>query len=517
MSITLDIPNRPFATENLSGLMLPDGIFVTTLGRQGINASLRNLGASPGAAASIYLESTDDAGIVVTPATYAVGSLGSGASELLTWQADFAGATPGKHLVSFMVSTPTESKRIFARIFVTTVEFDSATKTFTAIVPEGRMTAQFIDLVGSTTPCQCDCTTTPATGPDPSYDVIQRVARAFALREPGPDFKLCLGGILPHEIVVGLAPQPPYAGQYGDLPFDGPGDQWWKVILCIIVVLLLIAAAAEGASGGSNLTVTGGTSGGGTQGNENCCGVQASGGGSSYTAAGLVAAAAAVATIAGYTDIRDPFRRGQDHTNPSPGALTTAESLKSKISYLEPVECGKPFAVGVEWSYTRSTTSGDLSYAVNEIQNNLHTLSSYDIDAPNVVRTYQREPFVVKATFRGPDGTAYKGDELFVQCFLIGPNGQLAKFLLQDNGLGGALGDAVALDGIYTGGYQFTAKDRGIWTFLVVAQDINDASPDLTPEQAAQIIGGMVLTHQLTITFEGGTCPFVPDGHVHVV
>ena len=42
MSITLDIPNRPFATENLSGLMLPDGIFVTTLGRQGINASLRN-------------------------------------------------------------------------------------------------------------------------------------------------------------------------------------------------------------------------------------------------------------------------------------------------------------------------------------------------------------------------------------------------------------------------------------------------------------------------------------------
>jgi hypothetical protein len=27
----------------------------------------------------------------------------------------------------------------------------------------------------------------------------------------------------------------------------------------------------------------------------------------------------------------------------------------------------------------------------------------------------------------------------------------------------------------------------------------------------------MVLTHQLSITFEGGTCPLVPDGHVHVV
>jgi hypothetical protein len=39
----------------------------------------------------------------------------------------------------------------------------------------------------------------------------------------------------------------------------------------------------------------------------------------------------------------------------------------------------------------------------------------------------------------------------------------------------------------------------------------------MTPDQAAQIIGGMVLTHQLSITFEGGTCPLVPDGHVHVV
>ena len=51
----------------------------------------------------------------------------------------------------------------------------------------------------------------------------------------------------------------------------------------------------------------------------------------------------------------------------------------------------------------------------------------------------------------------------------------------------------------------------------MIAQDVNDATPDMTPDQAAQIIGGMVLTHQLSITFEGGTCPLVPDGHVHVV
>jgi hypothetical protein len=70
---------------------------------------------------------------------------------------------------------------------------------------------------------------------------------------------------------------------------------------------------------------------------------------------------------------------------------------------------------------------------------------------------------------------------------------------------------------IYTGGWQFTVDDKGLWTFLVIAQDMNDATPNMTPEEAAQIIGGMVLTHQLSITFEGGTCPLVPDGHVNVV
>ena len=364
MSITtLNIPNRPFATENLSGLMLPDGIFVTTLGQQGINAHLRNLGAAAGDPARIYLESVDDPGIVVTSATYSVSSLGPGASELLTWQADFTGATPGKHLVSFMITTSTESRRIFARIFVTRVEFDSTTKTFTATVPEGRMAVQFIDLVGSTIPCQCD-SKTPPTGCDPSDDVIQRVASAFALSAPGQDFKLCVGGFLPHELVIGLEPQPPYAGQYGDLPFSDP---WWKIVLCIIAALLAIAAAvAQALSGGDSLTVTGGTSGGGTDGNQNCCGFQVSGGGNSKVAAGLLAAAAACATAAGCSDIRDPFRRGQDHTNPSPGALTTAESLNLKLSYLEAVEFGKAFAIGAKWTYTRSTTAGDLTYAVDD-------------------------------------------------------------------------------------------------------------------------------------------------------
>jgi hypothetical protein len=273
----------------------------------------------------------------------------------------------------------------------------------------------------------------------------------------------------------------------------------------------------EGLSGG-DLTVSGGTSGGDDPGAPNCCGFQFSGGGgSNAVGAALASAAAACAIAAACSDVRDPFRRGEDNTVPASGALTTAENLKLAITYLETMQLGKPFAIGASWTYTRETTAGALTYSVNETQNNVHVIESYDITAPNVVRSYQREPFIVEGKFTGPGGVLYRGAQLFVQCFFIGPAGQLRKFLLEDNGAGGRLGDAIANDGIYTGGWQFTEDDKGIWTFLVIAQDVNDATPNMTPEQAAQIIGGMVLTHQLSITFQGGTCPLIPDGHVHVV
>jgi hypothetical protein len=517
MSVALSIVNRPFATENIAGLMTPDGIFVTTLGPQGLNALFLNPGSTPSASAQVYFESVDDPNIVVTPATYSVPALPGNATKVLTWQADFSNARPGKHLVSFMVVQGAQSNRIIARIFVTSVAFDQATKTFTAIVPQGQMTVQFIDLIGSTAPCACKCGGPGMGGSDCDRDrhaVMTRVAKAFSLTPTGK-FNPCLGGFLPHHVVVVVTPNPPYVGQYGDLPFQDP---WWKIVLAIVALILAAAAAlVEGQSGG-DLTVTGGTSGGDSPGAPNCCGFQFSGsGGSNGLAAGLAAAAAAVATAAALSDVRDPFRRGQDNTAPASGALTTAENLKLAITYLETMQLGKPFAIGAKWTYTRETTAGALTYSVDETQTNVHVIDHYHITAPNVVRSYKREPFIVEAKFTGPDGVLYRGAELFVQCFLIGPAGQLRKFLLEDNGAGGRFGDATANDGIYTGGWQFTVDDKGLWTFLVIAQDVNDATPNMTPEEAAQIIGGMVLTHQLSITFEGGTCPLVPDGHVNVV
>ena len=88
--------------------------------------------------------------------------------------------------------------------------------------------------------------------------------------------------------------------------------------------------------------------------------------------------------------------------------------------------------------------------------------------------------------------------------------------MLQDDGI---WPDEGASDGTYTAFVDFRRfkAEPGLWTYYVIAQDVNSAQPDMTPEEAAQIIGGMVLTHQLTLSFTEDECPIIPDGHVMVV
>jgi hypothetical protein len=232
----------------------------------------------------------------------------------------------------------------------------------------------------------------------------------------------------------------------------------------------------------------------------------------------LVAAAAAVATAAAFSDVRDPLRRGQDNTVPaSAGELTTSEALKALIEYPEPIRPGHPFAVAATWNYTRTTSAASYDFAAQDVNQNIHVISRYQIQAPNVIRLYRREQFLITAEFFGRGDEKLHGDQLFVQCILAGPSGQYRRFLLQDDGV---RPDTKPNDGIYTGIYDFTHEKpdpRGFWHVYVIAQDVNRAQPNLPPEEAAKIIGGMVLTDQVSIDFQGGTCPLVPDGDLHVI
>lgn len=506
--IAATIPNRPFATEEITGLMLPDGIFEASLGHQRLNAFVQNTGGAALQGAQVYVESASHPGIVVTPQTYPIASLAGGASRAFSWPIDVSAAPAGVHWLSFVIKTANDITRSIKKIFVTRVAFDPATTTFHADTPEGHLAVQFIDLVGSGERC-CGG---KGGGERERFDgdFIQLASKVFS--EHDQEFEFCVEGYLPFSFSASLTPSPGYAGQYGDLPFQDP---WWKVVLCVIAVLLLIAAAiAEAVGGSGSVSVGTGTTSTGSP-VPDCCEVRAGGGGSSYVAAGLVAAAARAATAAALSDERDPFRRGQDATPPAPGELTLRESLEVEFDYLEPVALGRPFRVGANWTYTRETTGRTYSHTASDVNENVHVLSRYEIDAPDVVRTYRREPFEVCARFFGKDDELLRGQELYVQCILVGPSGEYRRFALTDDGIEA---DAEAGDGTYCGSHWFRGKsEAGLWVYFVIAQDVNSAQPDMAPEEAAQIIGGLVRTHQLTIDFTGGTCEFVPDGHVQVV
>ncbi len=533
MAVT--VPNRPFATDLITGLMLPDGIFVTMLGKQFINVQINNRGPGGIASPKLYIESVSNPGIAYVAGTRFLPDLPPNGVRVEQWQADFTNCPSGTHFISFIIEDNAGNKtRAIKKVFVLGVTFDASSHTFQATTPEGVLSVNFLDLVKQRGGCKTsqppDCCCKSIERVDPrsvdqrSDDTTDRKLRgvnknALAIKNLtelferlGPDFEFCPPGYLPHVMEMAWTPTPPYPGQYSDLPFQDP---WWKVLLCILAVILLIAAAiAEAVDGTGSVTVGGGTGDTGSPVGD-CCGVRAGGGGTSPIAAGLVAAAAAAATAAALSDIRDPIRRGQDATPPGAGETTLKELLRAELRYPDDVALGRPFAVGAKWDYQRITTAQIYETSGNDQNENIHIASSYEIDAPEIVVSYRKDgEWIIKAQFLDKDGNLFRGGQLLVQCFLVGPQGQSRKLVLQDDG---ALPDEKPSDGIYTGRLHFSQSSAGLWRYFVIAQDVNYATPDLQPEEAAQIIGGMVLTHQLVVTFDQDECPLVPDGHVMVV
>jgi len=229
--IPVAIPNRPFATDVITGLQLPDGIFEATLGKQRINAHLKNIGAAAINNAQVYIEGVSHPGLIVTPATHVVPSLGAGVARLLGWEADFSAVPPGEHHVSFVAEgAGGDRTRVIKKIFVTRVQFDPVTATFSAPTPQGIVTIQFADLIKPKEGC-CGRRSKVSRRDRKVSQFPANLSRLFGRHDP--DFEFCPPGYLPHQMDVTVTSTPPFAGQYGDLPYQDP---WWKVVFCIIAV-----------------------------------------------------------------------------------------------------------------------------------------------------------------------------------------------------------------------------------------------------------------------------------------
>jgi hypothetical protein len=296
----------------------------------------------------------------------------------------FSLVPPGIHWVSFIAEVGGVRTRVIKKIFVTRVGYDSVSGTYTVAAPEGELRVELVNMIGPKRPICCG---KPREPKDPEE---RRSIFDYLRSEAGrhdPNFQLCIRQYLLGRIKLNVTNTPPYSGQFGDLPYQDP---LWKILLCVLALLLIVAAAiAEAVNGSGEITTTGGPGGEGSP-TGDCCGLNPSGGGTSYVAAGLLAAAAAAATAAAFTDVKDPIRRGQEATDPGV-ATTLSESVEAATLYHDPVQCGKPFKIAAKWRYVRHTTSGDLSHQVSETNANIHVLSRYEIDAPDVIRRFKKE------------------------------------------------------------------------------------------------------------------------------
>ncbi|MCU0440395.1 MAG: hypothetical protein MUC49_21090 [Raineya sp.] len=491
----MSIQYRPFSVEPNTGIMLPDGIFDTAIFEQQITAYYTNNSSSDLKNVSIYFESISDNNIVVTSKTHFFHVIPAGASVKVFWLGNFQHASFGKKNISIIAKANGHSlKREIKQIFVSKTTYNQISNTYTCQIPEGSIQVKILGAI----------TERKSRG--------RKVSRFPALT-------------IPTRLELTVLPNPPYKGQFGDLPFQDP---WWKVVGWVVAAVAAIGAVVAAALGEGKASV--GVSGNFDEtGKVNCCkpndGLSVK---ERQTVAGVLSTIASGAVVVGCSDDIDPWRRGQEATPVKEGEITISESLKLNMKYIEPPKAGKAYPIEVEWIYTRVTNLSSYSFHVKEIKNNIHTLKQVQVDTPKTVKLLSND-FIIRAKFIKEDNSLFKGTQLHAFALVVSPKKDSYIIPLLDDGIGF---DKKANDGVYTGFLDFRNLSNqipnitlvknvsllGTWQIYVYAQDTNDATIDMKPEVAATHIGGMVVASASEFTFNSSEpCPFNANSSIVVI
>lgn len=490
-TVPAEIPYRPSAICPLTNMMNPDGFFIVNMGTQLIQANVVNQTNATLHNVRVYVEGISDPGIVLVPTMKSVGDVPGGASFPVRFAASFYNASPGAALVSFIVeSDGFVFKRVIKKIFITRIDYHKPSKTYSVVMPQGTMRINIHKaIMGPSDHCK---------GDEPFI-------------------------ALPTELTYAWIPNPPYPGTHGPFPYEDP---WWKIALAILAALVLLGALlwdyfSDGELDGGIVSV-GGTF-DETDGSVSCCSkVNASAKTKNEYLQALYGTAGALASAAAASDGPDLHYRGQEATPPAKDELTLSEAVRLSIHYPVPPSPGHNYPIEGQWEYTRKTTGKTYLFKAEDKRENLHFLKSYEVKAP-AVHDRRDGPLKVCARFQKPDGSYYRGGELYVTGLLVSTYGANRHFGLSDHGM--ELDDK-ANDGWYCGGYMFRREEKyrepeeqdlaGDWYLFVFAQDVNTVLDGTTPFDAAHTIGGLLRTSQLVLNFNN-PCELNHDAVIHVV
>lgn len=501
MAITpMDIHKRPFSVEPFTNIMLPDGIFDTALKKQRITCFYTNTSGATLHEVTIYLEGVGDPGIVPVPQSYFFQEIKVGASVRVSWLGDFEHGTPGKKLVSLIAQAKGMTFiRVIKQIFVSQTTRDPVTGEYSCTVEEGTLKISELEVIGPK---------------DKWLPCSERYQECRPNKGPW----------VPAKMSITWYPNPAYAGVHGDLPFSDP---WWKILAWIVTaiaaIVAIVAAALGEGTAGTAVEVTFDE----TTGDIDSCTPDPGGipGDDSLTVAGVASVIATAAAVVGMSDDADPWWRGQEATPPAKNELTMAEKVDIVFDYPSGApNAGVAFPVDVKWEYQRITTGNTYTHSVEETQKNIHVNGGVEVEVPSVHHAFA-EPLIIKARFKREDGKLYVGDDLYTFSLLRSPDDMYFLVNLVDDGIEY---DEEQNDGTYTGSihleevYRILLKNQlkldGLWRVYVFAQDVNNATPDMLPQIAAQRIGGFMVASGLQITFDPTLpCPLQAQGTITVV
>ncbi len=495
--LPIHVTERPFAADPNLGLMLPGGFFDVSRGKQLIGIYYTPTMEFPPDIMGIYyvLETPPSSGIKLTwspPAhtllihRYPAGKppekiLFPGRPILRFTEADFTNASPGKHTLNFKAySIPLTGKSIKRRpewdfqkqIFVIKTTADHLTNTFIAECSEGKLVLHN-DEVGVYPWMDWNTWMTPST-------------TAILGSSSAPPL------VLPIAFTAEMYPAKPFYGKFGPIPFEDP---WWKWVLGALAAIFAVLGGIFGKKsydGGANWACTQSQ---GVGGYKKQCTLEGpeEAVGNGVLSAGFSLAAYWLAKAA-LSDEKDPFRVGEENTNPSPNEATTKETLSVQIDYKEFPNIAGPLDIGVSWQFDRYVDSGKVySYKKDWV---IHEDAVNTKSATSQRSYHLNETVSLSASFYSGK-TQLKGTDAFVLGFLYGPKGKFEPIYYTDE----------TKPGEYEASITFTSNDDvGHWDAYIIAQSVDQSLQHEDPEEAAKSPSGGGILNQILKIKDGRKC-----------
>ncbi len=210
--------NRPFCIEPLTGLMLPDGIFDSTVRFLEIAFYVTNQSAFPLRWAWVRPDFEVQTEWLFLGNTFIqLGRMAPGTSRLVKWKADFSACTPGKKSLGIEFGLQRDWDELGGggdgfeqrTIFVSRTTKDEETGVYRCEVPEGALQLKMLR---------------------------KSMIRGWEIKEepqgdnPATTITIPSIGVL-HEIEASVISSP---GNEDNIPF---ADPWWKIVAWIVAVL----------------------------------------------------------------------------------------------------------------------------------------------------------------------------------------------------------------------------------------------------------------------------------------